>query len=474
MSVVGATKRKVEARDDLLTKKSRQNDDSFGDVMAFESELEMPYVLEASGFKAPSSAAKVRRPPVRSIDPTKDAIVFQQLEVDHYVGTHITGMPGPYSGPCPVLRMYGINMEGNSVLAHIHGFLPYLYVPAPAEDFDTENCVDFRVALNNAILQSNRDNIQEAVLDVEIVNKCSILGFHFNQKYPFLKITVVLPKLVAPAKRLLENGITLQVYGSRAFQVYESNIEYEIRLMVDVDVIGCNWIECPAGKYILRKPWYQGIEQVKPEACQSKPHVQIELDISWQDFISHPAEGDWQKCAPLRVLSFDIECSGRQGIFPEAKHDSVIQIANMVMLQGEKDPFIRNVFTLKSCDPIPGSDVRCFDKEEDLLQVQEIRTVVGLMCTYCICDATQFLSQSWSEFFQEVDADIITGYNIINFDLPYLLDRAKHLKVTKFPYLGRIDKELTTMKDSTFGKRVNKVISIEGRVQFDLLPVSVF
>ncbi len=28
-----------------------------------------------------------------------------------------------------------------------------------------------------------------------------------------------------------------------------------------------------------------------------------------------------------------------------------------------------------------------------------------------------------------MDPDIITGYNIQNFDLPYLLDRAKHLKV---------------------------------------------
>ena len=99
-------------------------------------------------------------------------------------------------------------------------------------------------------------------------------------EYPFLKITVVLPKLVAPAKRLLENGITLQSYGFRAFQAYESNIEYEIRAMVDTDVIGCNWIECPAGKYILRKPWYQGVQEVKPLACQSKSHVQIELDIS--------------------------------------------------------------------------------------------------------------------------------------------------------------------------------------------------
>ena len=365
----GTSKRKSEEGEVLSQKKARQNDDSFGDMhMTFEEELAMLDALESV------TSSKIRRPAVRSIDPKKDSVVFQQLEVDHYVGSHITGMPGPHHGPCPVLRMYGVNMEGNSVLAHIHGFLPYLYVPAPSEDFNTENCMDFRAALNNAILKdmkSNRENVQEAVLNVEIVKRCSMYGFHFNQQYPFLKITVVLPKLVAPAKRLLENGITLQSYGFRAFQAYESNIEYEIRVMVDADVIGCNWIECPAGKYILRKPWYQGIKEVKPLPCQSKSHIQIELDISWEDFISHPAEGDWQKCAPLRVLSFDIECSGRQGIFPEAKHDSVIQIANMVMLQGEnKDPFIRNVFTLKSCGPIAGSDVRCFEKEDELLQVQ--------------------------------------------------------------------------------------------------------
>ena len=388
---MSAGKRKKEATDSLSLKKARPHDDSFGDVMTFEEELAMLNALEGSADTDSKAVSKVHRPPVRTIDPTKDTIVFQQLEVDHYVGSHIAGMPGPQSGPCPVLRMYGVNMEGNSVLAHVHGFLPYLYVPAPAEDFNTEGCVNFRFALNDVILKdmrSNRDNIEEAVLNVEIVNRSSILGFHFNQQYPFLKITVVLPKLVAPAKRLLENGINLKLYGFRAFQVFESNIEYEIRLMVDADVIGCNWIECPAGKYFLRKPWCKGIEQTKP---QSKSHVQIELDISCEDFVSHPAEGDWQKCAPLRVLSFDIECSGRQGIFPEAKHDSVIQIANMVMLQGEKDPFIRNVFTLNSCAPIPGSDVRCFSREDDLLQVQKMRLICihSLMYAYIAAEVMQ-------------------------------------------------------------------------------------
>jgi DNA polymerase elongation subunit (family B) len=37
--------------------------------------------------------------------------------------------------------------------------------------------------------------------------------------------------------------------------------------------------------------------------------------------------------APLRILSFDIECAGRKGIFPEPEKDPVIQIANMVREQ---------------------------------------------------------------------------------------------------------------------------------------------
>ena len=34
---------------------------------------------------------------------------------------------------------------------------------------------------------------------------------------------------------------------------------------------------------------------------------------------------------------------------------------------------------------------------------------------------------------------MIIGYNISGFDLPYLMDRAKHLKLVDFPYLGRLN-----------------------------------
>lgn len=57
------------------------------------------------------------------------------------------------------------------------------------------------------------------------------------------------------------------------------------------------------------------------------------------------------------------------GVFPEPDKDPVIQIANMVIRQGERDPFIRNVFTLRSCAPVVGSQVISNEKESDLLKV---------------------------------------------------------------------------------------------------------
>ena len=107
-----------------------------------------------------------------------------------------------------------------------------------------------------------------------------------------------------------------------------------------------------------------------------KTKCQIELDISWENIESHTAEGEWQKIAPVRILSFDIECAARKGIFPEPEKDPVIQIANMVVRQGEKEPFIKNVFTLEECAPVVGSEVICFvkgskeAKEAELLKVK--------------------------------------------------------------------------------------------------------
>ncbi|XP_074639008.1 DNA polymerase delta catalytic subunit-like [Acropora palmata] len=442
----GTQKRKGSPDQSSSAKRSRNENDSSSDGGSFEKEL-AAFREDTVAYRNPT--ANWPRPPVPNLNPSTDKIVFQQLELDHYVGKHLDGMPGSKAGPGPIIQMYGVTMEGNSVLCHIHGFVPYFYVPAPP-GFDHSHCSEFLDGLDKAVLsdmRSNKDSISHAVLAVECEMKESIYGFHGKRKIPFLRITMALPRLIAPAKRILETGFKFASFPERCYSTYESNIDYEVRFMVDTEVVGCNWIELPAGKYKVRSP--ATIDDSYKTGVQPKSYCQIEVDIAYDEFISHTPEGEWSKVAPLRILSFDIECAGRKGVFPEPEKDSVIQIANMVINQGDRDPFIRNVFTLNSCAPIVGSHVLSFPQEGNMLQ-------------------------KWSEFVKRVDPDIITGYNIVNFDLPYLLNRAAALKVQKFPFLGRVRDEKSTISNTTFqsrayGKRENKVINIAGRAQFDLL-----
>ena len=200
-----------------------------------------------------------------------------------------------------------------------------------------------------------------------------------------------------------------------------------------------NWLELPAGSYTARK----GAAKVSL--------VQIEVDVQHDQVTSHAPDGDWAKIAPLRILSFDIECAGRKGIFPDAQMDPVIQIANMVTRQGESAPFVKNVFTLNTCAHIVGSDVRCFDEEKTMLE-------------------------AWTKFVQEIDPDVIIGYNISNFDFPYLLDRAKTIRAAEFPYLGRergtrVEAKDTHFSSKAYGTRDSKNTELAGRLQLDLLQV---
>uniref|UniRef100_A0AC11E533 DNA polymerase delta 1, catalytic subunit n=1 Tax=Ovis aries TaxID=9940 RepID=A0AC11E533_SHEEP len=393
-------------------------------------------------FSLTASDARWLRPAPPPLDPQTEPLIFQQLEIDHYVGPArpLPGAPPPSQGSVPILRAFGVTDEGVSVCCHIHGFAPYFYTPAPP-GFGPEHLSELQRELSAAISRDQRGGKEltgPAVLAVELCSRESMFGYHGHGPSPFLRITLALPRLMAPARRLLEQGIRLAGLGTPSFAPYEANVDFEIRFMVDTDIVGCNWLELPAGKYILRP-------EGKATLCQ------LEADVLWSDVISHPPEGEWQRIAPLRVLSFDIECAGRKGIFPEPERDPVIQICSLGLRWGEPEPFLRLALTLRPCAPILGAKVQSYEREEDLLQ-------------------------AWSTFIRIMDPDVITGYNIQNFDLPYLISRAQTLKVPSFPLLGRVIGLRSNIRDSSFqsrqtGRRDSKVVSMVGRVQMDMLQV---
>jgi DNA polymerase delta subunit 1 len=118
-------------------------------------------------------------------------------------------------------------------------------------------------------------------------------------------------------------------------------------------------------------------------------------------------------------------------------------------VQGASTSIVRNVFTFGTCSPIVGASVIPCASEEEMLR-------------------------AWARFLREVDPDILTGYNVQNFDLPYILNRCKKLKVEEAQVLGRLVGVKASMRDTTFqssahGKRENIETQVDGRVVFDML-----
>ena len=76
------------------------------------------------------------------------------------------------------------------------------------------------------------------------------------------------PKLIAPAKRLLEKGeVVCQGFAGHTYRAFEANIDFEIRFMADTKVVGCNWIELPVKKYKIRSATDKGEFDLKSR-CQ--------------------------------------------------------------------------------------------------------------------------------------------------------------------------------------------------------------
>ena len=94
--------------------------------------------------------------------------------------------------------------------------------------------------------------------------------------------------------------------------------------MIDNDMVGMSWITLNPTEYSIRPKAYK--------RCTT----QMEIDVQdYSKIICHKdCEGKYQKVAPLRILSFDIECLPDQGKFPTPDKDRCIQIGNVCNILG--------------------------------------------------------------------------------------------------------------------------------------------
>lgn len=80
-------------------------------------------------------------------------------------------MPGPNHSPVPIVRVFGVTENGNSVVAHVHGFMPYFFVSAP-DAINQTHLSEFRRRLNESMLRDLKGNQAEGIQDLIISVQC--------------------------------------------------------------------------------------------------------------------------------------------------------------------------------------------------------------------------------------------------------------------------------------------------------------
>jgi DNA polymerase elongation subunit (family B) len=282
------------------------------------------------------------------------------------------------------IKAYGLNADGQSVCVHINEFTPYFFFKIP-QSWSKSNVTKLMTELNSKV----NYYAKKALISSDIVMRKEFYGFTNDTMFKFVRLVFKNYGAFCQYKKHLEEPIKLNG-KNYTFQLYESKIAPLLRFLHCRDVIPAAWIKIGKGKYD-----YKDITR-----CQ------IEISANWKDiqFL------DKSEIGPIMIASFDIECTSTDGSFPVAsrKGDQVIQIGTTVHKNGEKECFLHHIVTLKTPEEISKEEV---EAENLIVEYYDDERSVIL---------------AWAKFIDKLDPDIITGYNIWGFDMPYLYNRVKH------------------------------------------------
>jgi len=302
------------------------------------------------------------------------------------------------------IRIFGRAEDGRSVSLGTK-FNPYCFIKT---DKDLKSFI--------------KSTFWRGLVSCEVHRGKDLWGFQNGELSRFLKVEFKTHRALRSFAYCVDNNKHPELAGCK---MYESNIDPVLRFM---HVSGCTstgWIE--------------------PGLCEPDAESTCEVNLwtpNWRLITPLPRDD----FAPLRIMSFDIECYSSTGAFPDPKnpHDVVFQIGMTTKEFGKEGFLDRKCLCLKQT---AGPDVECFETEKELLV-------------------------AFQKYLIKIDPDIITGWNIFGFDLEFLIIRATiHCGLN--PVWGRIRGEVAelvekNLSSSALGNNELKMVPMKGRYVFDL------
>ncbi|ARW78076.1 DNA polymerase catalytic subunit [Common bottlenose dolphin gammaherpesvirus 1 strain Sarasota] len=275
--------------------------------------------------------------------------------------------------PCgTVIKLLGRTSDGRSVCVNVFGQQVYFYTIAPPG-----------VSIEYVVQQALHG---QSAPEAFGWRKSAPCGFSITQErkhilrtydpttHDVYKISLSAHSFVSTVSNKLRDA---------GCEVFETNVDATRRFVIDRGFSTFGWYTCTAA--------------IPRDNSARDSWTDLEFDCNVRDLHTHPDKKEWPE---YTVLSFDIECIGEKG-FPTALRDEdmIIQISCILWKTGSSAPYRQILLNLGTCVALAGVEVYEFPSEFDMLH-------------------------AFFALLRDANVDIITGYNIANFDLPYILDRA--------------------------------------------------
>lgn len=146
-----------------------------------------------------------------------------------------------------VIRIFGIDRNNHTYLIRVYGFLAYFYLKCPSE-LDTTKYAEIAKFFSSMKFNEGKDN--SSYVKHEIVRKESLMNYkqEGSREQQFIKVYLKDPRHVAKMK---EDMLEMQRIGNIRFDsledaedsyVYEANMAFALRFMIDKGIVGMGWI----------------------------------------------------------------------------------------------------------------------------------------------------------------------------------------------------------------------------------------
>lgn len=333
-----------------------------------------------------------------------------------------------------IIYLFGTTTEGKTIRINVTGFRPGFYLKLP----DTQ----VGAAINSIKTYISSQRIDTTELTFQRVNKKKFYGFTANRPFNFLYITCPSLTMFRNLRNLFLNDKSepatkaslMAPLRGQPPEVYEANIDPMLRFLHIQNLKPCGWAK---------------IDDAESFLVGEEDSITI-YECNYEEVIA--TEGT-RATAPFLVASWDIECYSASGDFPQAeKNDPVIQVG-IVLTRGTLETTERHLFVYPSCDAIEGSIVHESSDEKTMLL-------------------------DWFKWMEEINPDILIGYNIFGFDERYVWKRVEKLGIedeasiqalTRLQSIGsKLKCEEKFLSSSALGDNMMYIWSTHGRLQIDL------